>query len=1549
VTTLAGSGNSGWADGNGTFASFNMPYGISIDHAGSYALITDQYNYRIRRIGISTGVVTTLAGSGNAAWADGIGILASFNSPTGISIDPSGTFALVVDSSNRRIRRISIATGSVTTLAGSSTYGTANGNGTSASFSNPYGVSISANGMFALVTDNSYIRRIALATGTVTTLTGSGSSGWVDGDGTLASFNSPAGISIDPSMTFALVADHSNNRIRRITIATGSVTTLAGSSTWIDGIGTSASFYNPFGISIDPSGSFALVADTNNNRIRLVVIATGAVTTFAGSGSSGSVNGNGNSASFGGLRGVTISPNSTFALICDSSYIRRIVFSTGAVTTLAGSSSSGWADGNGTLASFSSPAGISIDPSMTFALVADQSNNRIRRIALATSVVTTLAGSGSWVDGNGTSALFNSPYGVSIDPSGSFALIADQSNKRIRRVSIATGDVTTLAGSGSYGNSNGNGTSASFSNPYFITISPNGMFALVSDSSLIRRITIATGEVTTLAGSGSYSWADGNGTLASFRQTAGVSIDPSGTFALVADQSNHRIRRIVIATAVVTTLAGSGNVDWIDGNATSSAFSNPCGVSIDPSGSFALVAEFSNNRIRRVSIATGAVTTLAGSGSNVPADGVGTSASFNGPSGVTIDPSGTIALVADSYSSRVRKIVISTGVVTTLAGSSNQAWVDGIGTLAAFIQPIGISIDPSGSFAVVSDQGSNCIRRINIGSGFVSTLAGAGSFANGIGTSAYFSYPYDISIAPSGSYALIADLFNNRIRQITIATGAVTTLAGSRSNSPVDGIGTLASFNWPAGVKIDPSGSFALIVDYGNFRIRKIVIATRVVTTLSGSSTQSWIDGIGTSAAFYQPAGISIGPNGVFALVSDAFNGRIRRLDLGLECGNGEYCPPGSGNSSMCNPGYFCTGGFQTLCSAGYFCPSGSSSATNFPCAAGQYCPAGSSNYTLCEVGFYCPNQTTAVHVPCMAGSYCGTNGLSVVSGLCNAGYYCPSGASSATQVSCSVGQYCPVGSSNYTLCEVGFFCPVAQAAVHVSCTPGFYCSSPGLLVMTGQCNAGYYCPSGSSSATQLPCVSGQYCPLGMSSPQNCTAGSYCPTSSLQLACSSGSYCPLGSTAQSPCMGGYYCPTTTSRVQCSSGSYCPPGSTEVLQCELGFYCPITLASVHMPCSSGSYCGSLGLSIVSGLCTAGFYCPSGSSSATQTSCAVGQYCPAGSSNYTLCEVGFYCPNVSAAVHVACSPGSFCNSSGLSEVSGACSAGYYCPSGSSSATQFPCVSGQYCPVGMSTPQNCAVGSYCATPAFQVACSSGSYCPANSTAQTYCSVGSFCPTPSLKLNCSSGYYCPVSSTSQSLCAAGSICTTPSTQVVCSSGSYCPPGSTVSTQCTVGSVCVNVTSMVTCASGSYCPAGSTVQNSCAAGSYCISPSFQVTCASGSYCPAGSTASTLCAAGSYCPTPSSQIVCDAGAICPPGSTSMMMPTSSGIVLIGNNSDATTNTKCATASLNLTSVVAFNTLTITVGISVSLNSFVFADASKGQCFGCSGLAFPGIVSCTIIH
>ena len=211
VTTLAGSGVAGYADGTGTAAQFYSPNGVVVDSSGTL-YVADSSNNRIRKI-TPAGVVTTLAGSGVAGYADGTGTAAQFNYPNGIAVDSSG-MVYVADTNNERIRTIT-PTGVVTTFAGTGAYGFADGTAITARFYLPNSIVVDSSGtVYVADSYNMRIRKITPA-GVVTTLAGSGVAGFADGTTAAALFRYPSGIAVDSSGT-VYVADYGNNRIRKI-------------------------------------------------------------------------------------------------------------------------------------------------------------------------------------------------------------------------------------------------------------------------------------------------------------------------------------------------------------------------------------------------------------------------------------------------------------------------------------------------------------------------------------------------------------------------------------------------------------------------------------------------------------------------------------------------------------------------------------------------------------------------------------------------------------------------------------------------------------------------------------------------------------------------------------------------------------------------------------------------------------------------------------------------------------------------------------------------------------------------------------------------------------------------------------------------------------------------------------------------------------------------------------------------------------------------------------------------------------------------------------
>ena len=856
VTTLAGNGTIGSTDGIGTNATFNFPSGIQIDPFGTL-FVADRGNHRIRKIETSTGVVSTVAGDGIAGFTT-----SRFNGPSAITLDNFRN-AYVAEIGNHSIRKIENVytvpenNGVVTTFAGNGTPTFLDGTGTNASFNLPAGVAVDI--LFNVYVPDFSNRRIRKITpaGVVFTLAGSGTSGSTDGTGAGASFAQPNSIAVDEEMN-AYVADRGNNRIRKISPA-GVVTTLAGTTVgYLDGTGTNARFDYPSGIAVDSAGN-VYVADLNNSRIRKIT-PTGVVTTIAGS-LNGSVDGNGTNANFSGPQGIAID----FAgnIYVGDIYTPRIrkIAPDGVVTTFAGSGSPGSTDGNGTNASFREPTRLAVDSTGNL-YVNEAANHRIRKIT-PDGIVSTVAGSSQgWAEGTGTNAQFNTPAGIAVDSKG-ILYVSDADNHRIRKVGTLPVQVPLLTNLViNY--------AINFNRPHGLAIAGSNIYIADTENHQIRRILLTSFNPTstTFAGSGTAGFADATGIIARFNGPRGVALDGSLN-VYVADTNNQRIRKIT-SGGVVTTLAGSATAGYAEGTGTNARFSYPSGVASDLTGNV-YVVELYNHSIRRITPA-GLVSTFAGNGTVGYAEGTGTNARFNTPSAITIDSTENL-YVADRGNHCIRKITPA-GTVSTFAGNGTVGYVDGSGTNVRFSFPTAIGINLLGDL-YVGDQNNQRIRKITP-AGVVSTVAGGDTglgYVDGTGTNARFNRPTKIRVDSAGNL-YVSDTENNCIRKISSA-GVVTTLAGNGNPGYVDGTGTNARFNRPCGIGLDSSFN-VYVTDTGNHRIRRITPAG-LVTTLAGNGTAGSLNATGTNATFNAPQ--ALGVDATFNVyVADTGNFRIRKI-----------------------------------------------------------------------------------------------------------------------------------------------------------------------------------------------------------------------------------------------------------------------------------------------------------------------------------------------------------------------------------------------------------------------------------------------------------------------------------------------------------------------------------------------------------------------------------------------------------------------------------------------------------------------------------------------
>ncbi|MES2387895.1 MAG: hypothetical protein V4543_07820, partial [Bacteroidota bacterium] len=795
--------------------------------------------------------VSTIAGSGAAGLLNANGTSAKFYNPTDLAFDASGNI-YVTDSYYSLIRKITPA-GVVTTAS-------------SGVFSSPSGITKDSEGNF-YISDASVIRKMT-PEGTISLLAGggvgtSGSVTFADGTGNAAKFNNPAGITTD-AFGNVYVADQGNHRIRKITPA-GVVTTLAGNGTQgqADGTGTAATFNNPSGLAADASGNI-YVMDYYNAKIRKIT-PSGVVSTVV---------------SISGQR-ITVDPTGNL-IVSDVYKISKLtaegvlISATGLTYNPYDFGQTTFADGAGTDAKFYYAMGTAFDATGNL-YVADYSNHRIRKVAIPVTPVSYLwsngsTGAGITVSTTGSYSVQGIIPGCTSDASTPVAVVltAMPSTPAITAtgpLNICSDNTVTLSSSSATGNLWSNGSYAQS-----ITVNKSGTYSVVrfdgictsgKSNSITVAVTPAPIAVPTVSPAGAQSFCERNnitltasalpaasmtvstlagstagyvnatGTAAKFSSACAVTNDASGNL-YVCDRNNHAIRKIT-AEGVVSTLAGSGSAGFANGNGTAASFNSPSGIAVDASGNV-YVGDFGNHVIRKIT-SSGTVTTLAGSpGTASFADGSATNARFSYPAGLAIDAGGNLYL-ADHNNRRIRRISPS-GDVSTVAGSGVTGPADGTLAAAQFSQPYAVAADESGNIYVV-ERDIHRIRKINVTTGMVSTLAGLNQgYADGQGTAAKFYYPTAIAIDGTGNL-YVCDQYNSRIRKVTPA-GAVTTIAGTGTLGTADGPTSSAQFDNPAGITLDAAGNI-YIAEATNNRVRKITQTFAATGYLwsNGATTQT--------------------------------------------------------------------------------------------------------------------------------------------------------------------------------------------------------------------------------------------------------------------------------------------------------------------------------------------------------------------------------------------------------------------------------------------------------------------------------------------------------------------------------------------------------------------------------------------------------------------------------------------------------------------------------------------------------------------------------------
>ena len=663
------------------------------------------------------------------------------------------------------------------------------GAATAAVFRLPMGVARAANGdIFVADLEDNRVRRID-ASGTVTTVAGTGFAGFL-GDGgpaTEANLAEPSDVAVDPAGNL-FVADTFNNRIRRIDAETGDISTVAG---------------------VDPEITSSLGGATPADHVPAL-----AVRLHLPSGV----------AFFGGRLYIADSPNNRVLSVGPD----------GLTALVAGTGDRGFSGDGGPAGSarLYNPRGIAGDSAGNL-YIADNGNSRVRRVA-PDGIITTIAGTGSTGfsgDGGPATAAGLSVLDVDSDADGAL-LITDLANGRIRAID-PSGIITTVAGSGtSFSGDGGPATTAGIDNVGSVVREPGGGFTFTASGivgqtriSRVRRVS-AGGTITTIAGGNPMFSGDGGpATQATLSYPTGVARDGSGTL-YIADYANHRLRK-VDPSGVISTIAGTGVAGSTGdgGPAIAATLNRPFGIALDQHGDV-FVSEFYGYRVRMIT-PEGVISTVAGGGT-ASGDGIPATSASLLPRGIAIDEEGSLYIATDQVIRRV-----TAGIITTVAGNGDKGYSGdgGPATSASLWYPQGVAV--RSGYIYIADTGNGVIRRVSP-SGTITTIAGGELPRYRGGPVPRNSLPLGVAVDQFGTVYFSEEFFPpagtftapyGRIRRVD-PDGNIVTISGAPwIIRPIPGRDTrgdgspLALYDQPSGIALDASGD-VWVADSVNNRIR---------------------------------------------------------------------------------------------------------------------------------------------------------------------------------------------------------------------------------------------------------------------------------------------------------------------------------------------------------------------------------------------------------------------------------------------------------------------------------------------------------------------------------------------------------------------------------------------------------------------------------------------------------------------------------------------------------------------------------------------------------
>jgi len=663
-------------------------------------------------------------------------------------------------------------------------------------------------------------------------------------------------------------ADTDNHSVWKIDALSGAIIRVAGTGTsgfsGDGGPATQAKLDNPTGVCVDAAGN-VYVADTNNNRLRKVTMG-GTITTVAGTGTTG-YSGDGGpaiNAQLGTPQGLALDSLGNLYIAQKAEHvIRKIALPSGIISRVAGTGSSGYSGEGGPAvdAKLSYPEAVFVDPLRNL-YIADTSNHAIRKVDASTQNISTIAGllNHAGFSGDGGPAVnadLTYPAGVYKDAAGDI-FIADTDNCRIRKVAAATGIITTHAGTGvcDFAGDGGAATGAKINKPTGICGKTGGGLIIAdTENSCLRRVDATISIVAQTAQRFALSAPGG---VALYFCTPGscpyVAADQGRQFLYIADTGNNRIWRLDTVTNAITPAAGTGSAGNTGdgGQAIDATLNSPAKVAVDPSGNL-FIADTTNCCIRKID-SSGIITRVAGAiksgglpdcGSSGDG-GAATATKLKLPSGVALDTAGNI-YIADTNDHRIRKVTATTGIISTVVNTAGQQTNmanpkgdGGAATAATLNYPRGVTVDTVGDGAgdiYIADTGNHCIRKVTAATGIISTVAGTTTGYTGDGglaTAAKLTSPWGVSLDTAGNL-YVSDTGNHALRLVNnpgaaINPGVISTVAGiatggyNGDNQPA----VQAQLNSPAGAALGlaKGGGRIFISDSANNRIRMLFLKT---------------------------------------------------------------------------------------------------------------------------------------------------------------------------------------------------------------------------------------------------------------------------------------------------------------------------------------------------------------------------------------------------------------------------------------------------------------------------------------------------------------------------------------------------------------------------------------------------------------------------------------------------------------------------------------------------------------------------------------------------